>query len=70
MRVNATNALSAIFFDPSGRYKIPFFSRNQTNKKAAILLLPSEKEWFLITKYSRFAAFSSTLGYKSFPPKV
>src|SRR5690242_15554124 len=42
--VSATRALSAMRFEPSFRYRIRFFSRNQTNKKAAIRLLPSEKE--------------------------
>ena len=42
--VSATSALSAIFLLPSCRYKTPFFSRNHTNRNAAILLLPSEKE--------------------------
>jgi len=33
-----------------------FFSKNQTTRKAAIRLLPSESEWFLMTKYRRLAA--------------
>jgi len=37
------------------------------NSVAAILLLPSIKVWFLVIKYKKLAAFSSIVGYKSFP---
>ena len=70
MRAMATNALSAMRFEPLALYKMWFLYRNHTNKNAAMRLLPSLKEWFFITKYSKFAAFSSTLGYKNCPLKV
>jgi hypothetical protein len=42
--VSATNALSAIRLEPSALYRMPFFSKNQTNRNAAMRLFPSEKE--------------------------
>jgi len=62
IRVSATSALSAILFVPFLAYNSAFFCRNQRKRDAAIRLLPSIKEWFLTTKYKRWAAFSSTLG--------
>jgi len=70
INVNATNVLSAIRFVPFLVLNISFFSRKYRNKNAAILLFPSENEWFLTTKYNKLEAFSSTLGYKSTFPKV
>ena len=57
IRAIATRALSVIRFEPSARYRILFFAINHTNKNAAMRLLPSEKEWFFITKYNRLGGF-------------
>ena len=48
-------------------YNILFFAKNVMNKDAPILLQPSAKGWSFIKNYSRFAAFSSILGYISCP---
>jgi len=57
-----------IWFEP--RYVGGFLTIIGLTWFGAIRLFPSENEWFLIIKYKRLAAFSSTLGYTSFPPKV
>ena len=44
------------------RVIIPLLLRNHKNNVAAMRLLPSLNEWFLVTRYSNMAAFSSTLG--------
>jgi len=68
-KVMATNVWSSIFLDQSARYKQLFLAKNHRNRNAPIFLLPSAKGWFFIVKKSKWAAFSSTLGYNSCPPK-
>jgi len=70
IKVKATSALSGILFSPVSVKSRLFFSRKSRNKNAAMRLLPSTNEWFLVTKYSKLAAFSSILGYKSLPSNV
>lgn len=66
----ATKALSLIFNSPDVLNRCLFFSRNHINKKAPILLFPSVKGWFFITKYKRCAACSYILLYRYSPSKV
>src|SRR5690606_21159729 len=70
IKVSATKVLFDIFFELSSLRKKLFFDKYQTKSQAAIRLLPSVNEWFFTTRYKRFAAFSSMLGYRSFPSKV
>ena len=55
--VSATSVPSSIFFFPSEN-SASFLSRKYRNIVAAILLFPSKKLWFFVTKYKRLAAFS------------
>ena len=59
--VSATSVWSSIVFWPLAN-SAPFLSRKYKNIAAAILLLPSKKLWFFVTKYSKCAAFSSNVG--------
>ena len=68
MMVSATNALSEIRLAPSA-HNASFMFKKYRKSAAAMRLLPSWNEWFFTTKYSRFAAFSSRVGYISCPPK-
>src|SRR5690554_5212722 len=70
IKVKATKVLFSILLELSSLYRKLFFAKYHTNSQAAIRLLPSVNEWFFTTKYKRFAAFSSRLGYSSFPSKV
>ena len=51
-------------------YKVLFLSKKYKNIVAPILLFPSIKLWFLTIKYNNALALSSSVGYKSFPPKL
>ena len=64
--VSATRVWSSINF-PLSENRTPFLSRKCKNMVAAMRLFPSEKLWFFVIKYRRFAAFSSRLGYNSWP---
>lgn len=67
MSAIATSMLSETRFSMP-RNKDPFRSRKYKKRLQAIHLLPSTNEWFLMTKYRRFAAFSSSEGQSSTPP--
>lgn len=51
-------------------YSALFFSKKYKNIVAPILLFPSIKLWFLTIKYNNALALSSSVGYKSLPPKL
>ena len=63
---SAASPTSLITISPL-RNRRPLRCRKSTNRNAPMRLLPSEKGWFLTTKYSRCAAFDSMVGYAGSP---
>ena len=57
-KVSVVRKLGVIFLSKSNHA----FCKNHIKEKAQVLLFPSLKGWFLMIKYNRFAAFSSTVG--------